>query len=319
MRRKVFRYSFLCALLFVFVTTVFMFTACGKEETVKEKEENKKENKKENKEEIVIKKDDIEDTEEVGSSDPELEEEAAFPILNDLIDRIQLTAAPLESTGASVSVYAENLSDGARASINSSQMPAASLIKLYIAGCVYEQMDFVKEQEVYAGETEELLRLMITVSDNDAANELVRKLGFGDASAGMEVVNEFCRLHGFADTHMGRLLLAPNDMDDNYTSVNDCGKFLREMNGNVLVGSEKLLDLMRQQERTGKIPAGVPENIETANKTGELSDVENDAAIIFGENGAYTVCVMMSGLSDTSAARSVIREISAQIYEYMCP
>ena len=102
-----------------------MFTACGKEETVKEKEENKKENKKENKEEIVI-----EDTEEVGSSDPELEEEAAFPILNDLIDRIQLTAAPLESTGASVSVYAENLSDGARASINSSQMPAASLIKL---------------------------------------------------------------------------------------------------------------------------------------------------------------------------------------------
>jgi len=87
----------------------------------------------------------------------------------------------------------------------------------------------------------------------------------------------------------------------------------------VLVGPEKLLDLMRQQERTGKIPAGVPENIETANKTGELSDVENDAAIIFGENGAYTVCVMMSGLSDTSAARSVIREISAQIYEYMCP
>ena len=83
-------------------------------------------------------------------------------------------------------------------------------------------------------------------------------LVLGDASAGMEVVNEFCRLHGFADTHMGRLLLAPNDMDDNYTSVNDCGKFLREMNGNVLVGSEKLLDLMRQQERTGKIPAGVP-------------------------------------------------------------
>jgi hypothetical protein len=94
MRRKVFRYSFLCALLFVFVTAVFMFTACGKEETVKEKEENKKENKKENKEEIVIKKDDIEDTEEVGSSDPELEEEAAFPILNDLIDRMLSNGCP---------------------------------------------------------------------------------------------------------------------------------------------------------------------------------------------------------------------------------
>lgn len=50
----------------------------------------------------------------------------------------------------------------------------------------------------------------------------------------------------------GKAASAPNDMDDNYTSVNDCGKFLREMNGNVLVGSEKLLDLMRQQERTGR-------------------------------------------------------------------
>ena len=42
MRRKVFRYSFLCALLFVFVTAVFMFTACGKEETVKGREQKRK-------------------------------------------------------------------------------------------------------------------------------------------------------------------------------------------------------------------------------------------------------------------------------------
>ena len=46
MRRKVFRYSFLCALLFVFVTAVFMFTACGKEETVKEKEQKRKQKRK---------------------------------------------------------------------------------------------------------------------------------------------------------------------------------------------------------------------------------------------------------------------------------
>ena len=166
MRRKVFRYSFLCAFLFVFVTAVFMFTACGKEETVKEKEENKKENK----EETVIKKDDIEDAEEVGSSDSELEEAVAFPVLNDLIAQIQLTAAPLESTGASVSVYAENLSDGARASVNSSQMPAASLIKLYIAGCVYEQMDFVKEQEAYAGAKKEGDRMKNTDQGDATGN-----------------------------------------------------------------------------------------------------------------------------------------------------
>ena len=221
--------------------------------------------------------------------------------------------------GESWGVYVEKIADGSYALAGDGRQEAASLIKLFVAGTVYEQQDNLAGQENYTGETEALVRSMIRVSDNDAANTLVRRLGSGDAAVGMQKVNDYCAEHGYSDTHMGRLLLAPNDMDDNYTSVNDCGKFLREMNGNVLVGSEKLLDLMRQQERTGKIPAGVPENIETANKTGELSDVENDAAIIFGENGAYTVCVMMSGLSDTSAARSVIREISAQIYEYMCP
>lgn len=40
---------------------------------------------------------------------------------------------------------------------------------------------------------------------------------------------------------------------------------------------------MRQQERTGKIPAGVPENIETANKTGELSDVEMTRQLYLGK------------------------------------
>ena len=81
MRRKVFRYSFLCALLFVFVTAVFYVHCLRQGRNCKRKGREQKENKKENKEEIVIKKDDIEDTRrEVGSSDPELEEEAAFPI-----------------------------------------------------------------------------------------------------------------------------------------------------------------------------------------------------------------------------------------------
>ena len=71
------------------------------------------------------------------------------------------------------------------------------------------------------------LNSMITVSDNDAANTLVNYLGGGDDAAGMARVNKFCQDHGYTSTSMGRLLLADNSNGDNYTSVKDCGKFLK--------------------------------------------------------------------------------------------
>lgn len=70
---------------------------------------------------------------------------------------------------------------------------AASLIKLFVAGTVYEQQDNLAGQENYTGETKALVRSMIRVSDNEAANTLVRRLGSGDAAAGMQKVNELLR------------------------------------------------------------------------------------------------------------------------------
>ena len=60
---------------------------------------------------------------------------------------------------------------------------------------------------------------MITVSDNDAANELARRLGGGDFQKGASVLNEFCQEHGYTSTHLGREFLASNPTDDNYTSA----------------------------------------------------------------------------------------------------
>ena len=239
--------------------------------------------------------------------------------LEDLSQQIQTTIAPFQASGSEVSVYAEQLSTGAYASLDSRPMQAASLIKLYIAGCIYEHLGALQEQETYPGETEELLAAMITISDNDAANTLVNRLGSGDSQAGMALVNQFCQTHHFTDTHMGRMLLATNDTDDNYTSVADCGKFLRAIYQKQLTGADSILNLMKQQERTEKIPAGVPADVVTANKTGELYDVENDAAIIFDEETPYIICIMMSGLSDTYNARATITSLSSQIYQYMHP
>ena len=53
----------------------------------------------------------------------------------------------------------------------------------------------------------------------------------------------------------------------------------------------------------------------TANKTGELSDVENDAAIVYAKNGAYMLCVMSENLVSAADARDLIVKISEKIYE----
>ena len=65
-------------------------------------------------------------------------------------------------------------------------MQAASLIKLYIMGAVYENYDQITGQ--YGRDSvDSNLYSMITVSDNDAANTLTTYLGGGDSAAGMQL------------------------------------------------------------------------------------------------------------------------------------
>ena len=245
-------------------------------------------------------------------------------------------AAGLEDVMASVqsllpqdngqwAAYVCSLSDGAEGSLNNARMQAASLIKLYIMGAVYENYD--KLAAAYgSGSLDSNLHYMITVSDNDAANTLVSYLGGGDSSAGMNVVNLYCAAHGYGQSHMGRLLLAPNTYDDNYTSVEDCGLFLKEiyMAANGLLAETSLshpdamYNLLKQQERQHKIPAMLPAGVHVANKTGELSDVENDAGIIYDTSSGndLVVCFMSQNLRDAYGAQNSISQMSRYIYSY---
>ena len=223
------------------------------------------------------------------------------------------------------SVYVCNLNKGSEGIIGGGSMQAASLIKLYIMGTVYENYDSLvnlhgKEQ------IDSNLKAMITVSDNDAANTLVNWLGSGDDANGMEMVNNFCQAHGYTETSMGRLLLHSKENGDNYTSVRDCGRFLKEIyylnNGiatdSTLSHADSMFALLKQQQRVNKIPADLPEGVQVANKTGELTDVENDAGIIYNtpQGIDLVVCFMSENLTDTLSAQESIAENSRLIYGY---
>lgn len=239
-----------------------------------------------------------------------------------LVSQVQ---SQLPVSNGSWSVYICDLSGGSEATINDSPMQAASLIKLFIMGAVYENYDSLSQQ--YGSATlDSYLTPMITVSDNDAANSLVSCLGSGDSTAGMQKVNSFCQSHGYTNTSMGRLLLASNEFGDNYTSAYDCGKFLKEIyqicSGTTqtpsLLHAEEMYSLLKQQQRTNKIPAALPEGVSVANKTGELSDVENDAGILYNAQGGNDLVIVFlsQNLSSPGEAQNTIAQLSRSIYLY---
>lgn len=254
-------------------------------------------------------------------SDSSVATETEDESLNSLLSQIEPL---LPQDNGSWAVYVCNLMKGSEGAINDHKMQAASLIKLFIMGAVYENYDSLSES--YGADTlSNYLNPMITRSDNDAANKLVNMLGGGDDSAGMAVVNAFCNEHGYTNTSMGRLLLQDNSQGDNYTSVNDCGHFLKEIYqsnagtiNSTLSHTDAMYSLLKMQERRNKIPANLPDGVSVANKTGELDDVENDVGIIYNTAKGIdlVVCFMSENLSSTSSAQSTIAEDSRLIYGY---
>lgn len=242
--------------------------------------------------------------------------------MDNLLNQVQ---SLLPTDNGTWSVYVCNLLKDSDGTINDTPMQAASLIKLYIMGAVYENYGTIAQSH-NSEEIDSNISAMISVSDNDAANTLVNWLGNGNDAAGMTKVNNFCQEHAFTNTQMNRLLLAGKENGDNYTSVKDCGTFLKQIyqvvNGTLpsstLANADAMYFQLKTQQRKNKIPAQLPEGVGTANKTGELDTVENDAAIIYdtAKGINLVVCFMSQDLTDTGAAQNTIATDARAIYGY---
>ena len=216
-------------------------------------------------------------------------------------------------------------------------MQSASVVKLFIMGAVYRYMCYPAEGEEpipfgeeYEGQLREVINNMITVSDNDAANLLIDRLGGGNFKKGAELIGEFCKENGYVGTSIGRRFLESNPTGDNYTSAADTRKFLSDIYHGKLVNEEasaKMLEIVKGQALKNKIPAGLPEGFTSGNKTGEMPEgyglgcIENDVAIIFppeGEGEGYILTVLSNDLAgrndEAIAAIQQISSLTAQWY-----
>ncbi len=232
--------------------------------------------------------------------------------------KTQITSI-LGSYSGTWSVYAKNLKTGQIVSINDCSFSPASTIKAFVMASTFDQI--AKGGIADTSTIRSLLNSMITVSDNESYNALVRRhSSSNNFVSGAAVINSYLSENGYSKTSVHHTLhpssSASTGDGSNTTSARDCGLLLERIYEGSCVSrdySNQMLNLLLNQQRRTKIPAGVPSGIKVANKTGETSTLEHDIAIVYGEKTDYVLCVFSS---NCSSAVSGIRKISSAVYEY---
>lgn len=264
-----------------------------------------------------------ESTAEAASSETVMETAETMDISADIAANETLSAAldaalsGLESTWC---VYFEDLSTGLSVKAEhgttcGESMISASIIKLFIAGALYEK---VENGEIDEEEIASDLYEMIRISDNNAANSLIELLGDGNTQDGMDAVNMFARSIGCEHSTLNREMLEDNGLQ-NYVSIDDCVRVLRMIYRGEFVSreaSEKMLRNMLDGYWRDYIPSGFPEGTKIALKGGDLPELcHGDVGIVFWEDNAYIVCILCNYPEIDESCYEKITEISTLIYE----
>ena len=178
------------------------------------------------------------------------------------------------------SVYVKDLDEDKEFLINDMPLYSASLIKPFVMAKTYQDMEQVRTDEAKKLNTtdmktvdvklNDLLWNMITVSDNESCNELVKlQTDALDFKKGAEDINKYLEKEGYTETSVQHTLHPAASAQEslggrNMTSVKDCGALLESIFKGECVSkeaSEEMLNLLSNQENTWKIPEGLPDGI----------------------------------------------------------
>lgn len=220
------------------------------------------------------------------------------------------------------SVYVKDLKTGTVVSINDSPMYPASTIKAFVMASTFDQIS--QKKLSYSSTIKSLLNSMITVSSNEAYNQLVRyNSPTRNFVSGAAVVNQYLTKNGYTSTACHTTLQPAfssyaSDGGTNRTSARDCGLLLERIYRGTCVSSaysSEMLNLLLHQTRRIKIPAGLPSGTKVANKTGETNSYQHDIAIVYGPKTTYVLCVF-SRCSAYSGVRG-IQSIAGKVHSYL--
>lgn len=236
--------------------------------------------------------------------EPELQNKSETEELNELKDKFVSEFSKLYP-GATISIAIKNLDTGAETIHNNVKMNSASVIKLFILETVFANV----QKGTYSLDKDAMddLTVMITESSNNAANRFIDDFGGVNEKRKAEEtngINVHIREAGYKHTVLERKMHDTTPPEgpsgfQNYTCAGDVLTFLEKLYNKTLFEepyNTQTLEIMKKQKRTSKIPGKIKTRypgVTVANKTGELSQVENDVAIIMGDdyNVAFVVLV----------------------------
>jgi len=222
-----------------------------------------------------------------------------IPVMIEVLRRSQLGAFGLDQPVLLVNQFA-SLADGSPFSLNAADDGDTTLY-----GKVGERVT-----------VRELLRRMITRSSNLATNELIELVSAQAVTEGA---------HKLGATHIS-VLRGVEDQKAfdkgliNTTTSADLATLLAAIeNGTVLSpsSSAEMREILLAQEFNEKIPAGLPPGTKVAHKTGEITAVSHDAAVIYPQNRKpYVLVVLTKGIRDGAVSSALIADISRIIWTH---
>jgi beta-lactamase class A len=148
--------------------------------------------------------------------------------------------------------------------------------------------------------------LMVTLSDNTATNVLIDRLG-------MDAITRRMQGLGLPATKLRRRMMdtaAARRGDENVSTPGDLAA------QSIVLRQLQQLDCGRHRVQLPQQRRGIPDGVQSADKSGELDGVRVDAGIVFAKNRPYILSVMTTYLKDDLEGERAIVEMSRAAYEY---
>jgi beta-lactamase class A len=160
--------------------------------------------------------------------------------------------------------------------------------------------------------TRQLCDLMITVSSNLATNLLIQKLGVDNIRATVTALHAdgMNLVRGVEDAK------AFDKGLNNTTTARGLQVLLQAIaNGEAVDpdSSRQMVEILERQRFNEGIPAGLPPGTRVAHKTGEITKIHHDAAIVYGSK-PFVLVILVRGIADSKESATLIADIARLIY-----
>ena len=153
--------------------------------------------------------------------------------------------------------------------------------------------------------------LMVSVSDNSAANVLIDRVG-------MDNVDRLLDSLGLVHTRLRRKMMdikAAAEGRENVASPREMMLLLEALYQDRVLNKQLTDDYFNllSEHKESYIPRELPEELRVANKSGELEGVRNDCGVVFSAR-PYAICVMSTYLRHERDGGDAIARISGETY-----